>query len=110
MVGTPVQGTDVLAAVGTVDILPAAGATSRYHIDRILINISVHQDTGLVSVTDGTTVFVPQILAKDDNGASFVFDFGPYGWVSALNAAITLVVETANIGCGCTVMGRRVDG
>jgi len=111
MIGTPVQGTESLHGSGTVDILPAAGAASRYHIDRINISFQMWIDPALISVTDGTTVFVPEILGKDDNGMDWVFDFGPYGWVSALNAAITLVVETVDLKftiTGCTVTGRKV--
>jgi hypothetical protein len=106
--GAPVQGTGTQAGTGSTAILAAAGTGNRYHIDRIIICISVHQDTGVVSVTDGTTVFVPAFLAKDDNGSVFTFDFGPKGWVSAANAAISLVVATAAVTAGCTIMARKV--
>jgi len=110
LAGIHVQGTAAQTGVGSNTVLAAAGAANRYHIDRVLISINTHQDTGLVSVSDGATVFVPSFLAKDDNGSLFCIDFGPYGWVSELNATISIVVEVAAVGCACTVIGRRVEG
>lgn len=108
--GTPVQGTDVQAGIGTKTILAAAGAANRYRIFKVIINIYAHQDTGVVSVSDGTTVFIPTFLAKDGNGSSFVFDFGQDGWISAKNATISLIIATAAVSAGCTVIGRKIGG
>jgi hypothetical protein len=114
--GVPVQGTDCVYNTGTVDVLADAGATNRYHVDRIIIGHYTKFDPVWVSVTDGTMVFIPRFLAKDGNRFSWVFDFGPKGWVSAINAPITLVVEDPQGGQSwllcvtcCTVIARNAN-
>jgi len=114
MIGYHQQKTEHVYDEGTTDIYAAAGTGCRYHIDKVNISHFTIGAPVLISMTDGTTVFIPTFYASDDNWMIWKIDFGPYGWVSELDAAITLVVTepTGKFIASCvtyaTVIGRKV--
>lgn len=100
-----VQGTVGLSAAGSGDIIATPGAGKRLHILKVVVSVYLHQDTGTVAISDGTTT-IWKVLAKDDNGSSWTLDWGPEGYTFAANKALVLTVATADVDCIATAVAR----
>ena len=101
-------GTDFLATLTDFSALdtavtPLGGA---YSITSIDIAISAFADTGVLSISDGTTTWFGPWLCKDGNGANISLRWpanDPFTWT--VSKPINLVCATANVGARCTVKG-----
>ena len=96
------QANGAIAAVGTTALVAAPGAAYRIHLVRGVIGITTHHDTGIITITDGTTNFI-SFVAKSGNGSLFPFDFGDDGVYCAKNTALNLVNTTNNVGATATI-------
>jgi hypothetical protein len=99
------QGTATITAAGNSDVIAAPGAGYRLHILKVVISVYVQQDTGVLSIDDGTTA-IWKVLAKDDNGVSWTLDFGDNGYTLGKNKALRVVVATANVSAIVTATAR----
>jgi len=104
--GTPVQGTATVTAAGSADIIATGAAGTTTFIQKIVVSVFVHQATGVVSITNGTTVYW-KILAKDTNGVSWTLDFGEKGYNIGTAKALVLTVATADVSVIATATGYR---
>lgn len=104
--GAPFQATTTITEVGNTDIV-AAVSTVNVFVQKVILTIYSHADTGTIAIDNGTTEFVPKILAKDDNGSAWCFDFGARGYNCGLGNAVRLVNGTDNVSAGVTIMGYK---
>ena len=104
--GMPVQGTATVTAAGSADIIATGAAGTTTFIQRIVVSVFVFQDTGVVSITNGTTIYW-KVLAKTGNGMSWTLDFGDKGYNIGTAKALVLTVATADVSVIATATGYR---
>ncbi len=92
--GRPIQGNQLLTAVGTANLFTAPGATARNVIFTINISHFLLKAASYVQITDGTTVF----FKWDTTAIRMIpaIDFGENGFYMAKNKALVLQVAGAD--------------
>ena len=107
--GKSVQGTATVATQTDGTILAAAGTGSRYYIRGLVISVSSHADSAVLTIHDGTLTLITMLL-KDDNGSLYNVIFPGDGFKLTDAAALTMTVATANATVRVTAVGiQRTD-
>jgi len=102
--GTKKQGIAAIAAIGNADIFAAAGAGVRTFVQKVVISLFVHHNTGVLSIDNGTTTYW-KIICKDGNGVSWTLDFGEEGLDIGVAKALRLVDATNDVSAIATAIG-----
>jgi hypothetical protein len=97
------QGTKTLTGATNTAVLAAPGTGDALFVTKAMVSVSVFAASGKVALDDGTNTLWKVDVAADENGGSFLIDFGDKGYrLGNLNLRM---VATGAITCHCTAIG-----
>jgi len=98
-------GTDLLATLTDCSVETAVKPSgTTYCLTEIDIGITAYADTGVLSLSDGTTVWFGPWLCKSGNGHLIPLKWAD-GWQWTTEKPLQLICATANVGARITVKG-----